>query len=886
MRLEHWFYTVPLRLRSLFWRAQVEAELDEELRYHLERQIEVNIAAGMSAEEARYAALRAMHGLDQRKEECRDMRRLNFVDNLWRDSRYAIRQLGKNPGFACTAIFVLTLGTSAAIVILGFADAALLKPLPYRDQSRLVAVFESSPRNARSIVSYLDFTDWKNLNNVFSSIDAFALNGGFTLMTSTGAESVPGTRVSAGFFHTLGVTPLLGRDFKPDEDSPGATRTIIISYAAWQRRFSAREDALGQTVTLNGTPSTIIGVLPPDFHFAPFGGAEFWTTLRSTDPCEKQRGCHNLMTIGRLKDEVSIQNAAADMQLIAQQLSKDYPDSNRDFGAATLVPLRDVIVGDVRPVLLILLSGAGLLLLIAYVNVTTLLLLRSDKRGREIAVRGAVGASTARLFQQFAIEGLVLAAVGGLFGLVFAEWGMRFLARLIPGDKLASMPYFRDLGLNIFTIGFSCFISVLGGLLFAIIPIARTSLSQIRTGLKEGSRGNAGITWRRLGSKLVVLEVAVAIVLMVGAGLLGKSLYQLLHVDTGFRTDHLALLSLTWPPASYGKDQQKIVLEREVMSRISSLPGVESVAVSLTSPVGPAWGSSNLHVVGQPIQGEHNEVLHRQVSSAYFTTLQAQLLSGRYFADNEDASKPLVAIVNRTLAKKYFSGADAIGKQIYYDWQPQLPIQIVGVVDDLKEGPLEGEALPVLYVPFEQKPVAGFAVLVRTSQAEALLLPNMISTIHAIDPLISISNSQTMTERINQSPSAYLHRSAAWVVGAFAAAAFLLSIVGLYGVVAYSTSQRTQEIGVRMALGAQRRNVYQLILSEAGRLTAMGVVLGLGCSLAAARLLRTMLFGVSTWDAPTLLAVPVVLVISALLASCIPARRAGSVNPVEALRSE
>jgi predicted permease len=291
-------------------------------------------------------------------------------------------------------------------------------------------------------------------------------------------------------------------------------------------------------------------------------------------------------------------------------------------------------------------------------------------------------------------------------------------------------------------------------------------------------------------------------------------------------------------------------------------------------------------VAGQPNEGEHNEVLHRQVSSGYFATLQARLLGGRYFADGEDASKPPVAIINRTLANKYFSGGDAIGKQIYYDWQPQLPMQIVGVIEDVKEGPLEGEALPVLYVPFDQKPVAWFAVLVRTSQAEASLFPNMISAIHGIDPFISISKGETMTERINQSPSAYLHRSAAWLVGTFAAAAFLLSVVGLYGVVAYSVSHRTQEIGVRMALGARRSSIYQLILSEAGRLTAIGVVLGIGCSLAAARLLRTMLFGVSTWDAPTLIAVPVILGISALLACCIPARRASSINPVEALRSE
>lgn len=633
-----------LRLRSLFRGPDVEHELDAELRFHLDQQIEENMAAGMSAEEARYAARRTIGGLAQIREECRDMRGLNVVDNAVQDFRYAIRQLRRNPGFACTSIFVLALGICAAVAIFGFVDAALIKPLPYRDQSRLVAAFESSPGDARSVLSYLDFADWKNLNKVFSSIDAYALNGGFTLSTGTGAEQVPGTRVSAGFFRTLGVTPVLGRDFNSGEDSPAATHTVLLSYAAWQKRFGARRDVLGQTLTLNGAPSIIIGVLPRDFHFAPYGAAEFWGTLRSSDNCEQHRDCHNLITIARLKDGVSIEIASPNMQSIARQLRNQYPDSNRDFGSANLVPLRDVIVGDVRPILLVLLSGAGLLLMIAYVNVTTLLLARSDQRQREIAVREALGASSSRLFHQFATEGLALAAVGGFFGLVFAEWGMRLLASLIPADKMDSMPYLRGLGLNLLTVACACSMSLLAAILFATIPIARTSLSEMIEGLKEGARGYAGTTWRRFGSNLVVIEVGIAMVLMVGAGLLGKSLYLLLHLDVGFRPDHLALLQTAWPPASYETDQQKIVLERQILDRISTLPGVKSVAISLARPIDSAWGTTSFHVAGRPNHGEHNEVLNRQVSSGYFTTLQARLLRGRYFLEAEDASKPLVSL--------------------------------------------------------------------------------------------------------------------------------------------------------------------------------------------------------------------------------------------------
>jgi macrolide transport system ATP-binding/permease protein len=875
-----------LRFRSLFFRKTIDRELDEELPYHLERQIDADIAAGMTPQDARFAALRSIKDIEQRKEECRDMRGLTMIDNAVQDFRYATRQLRKNPGFACTAIFVLALGISAAVAIFGFVDAALIKPLPYRDQARLVAVFTASPGDARSIVSYLDFTDWKARNAVFSSIDAYALNGGFTRKTGGGMEQVPGTRVSAGFFHTLGVIPVLGRAFREGEDALGAARTVVLSYAAWQKRFGGKRDVLGQTVTLNGAPNIIIGVLPPHFHFAPQGKAEFWATLRSTDACEQQRGCHNLITIARLKDGVTLGAASANMQSIVRQLRNQYPDSNRDFGSASLVPLRDVIVGNVRPLLLALLSGAGLLLLIACVNVVTLLLARSDKRQREIAVRGALGASSSRLFHQFATEGLTLASAAGLFGLALAGWSMRFLAGLIPADKMASMPYLYGLGLRLPTIALGCSISLLAGALFSIVPMARLSRPAMTGGLKENARGYAGTTWRRFGSKLVVVEVAIAMVLMVSAGLLGKSLYLLLHVDTGFRPDHLALLQTTWPLANYATDRQKIALERQVVDRISALPGVRSAAISLATPVGSVWGTTSFQVVGRPNHGEHNEVLHRQVSAGYFATLEARLSHGRYFREAEDASQPLVAIINRTLANKYFPGEDPIGKQIYYDWRPQSPMQIAGVVDDIKEGPLEGATWPTLYVPFDQNPVAWFAILVRTSQADASLLPDMISAVRRIDPLIAISGGETMTEKIDQSPSAYLHRSAAWLVGTFAVAAFLLSVVGLYGVVAYSVAQRTREIGVRMALGAERGTVYQLILREAGRLTAFGLILGLVCSLTAAALLRSLLFGVHSWDAPTLIGVAAVLGVSALLASYIPARRAASVNPVEALRTE
>ena len=876
---------IRLRLRSLLSRKKAEQELEEEFRYHLERETEERIASGINPDDARYAALQSIRDIEQHKEGCRDMRGVSLIDSSVQDLRYTFRQLRKNPGFTCAAVFVLGLGISAAVTMFGFVDAALIRPLPYKDQSRLVAVFESSPGDARSIGSYLDFADWKRLNHVFNSIDAYALNGSFTLTTQSGAEQVPGTRVSAGFFYTLGIVPVVGRDFRSGEDQPGAPPAALLSYSAWQKRFGGRQDAIGKSIILNGAPTTVIGVLPREFQFALYGGAEFFGTLRRSDICEQSRACHNLITIARLKHGVSIETASADMRLIVQRLRDEYPESNRNFGSANLVPLRELVVGNIRPILLALLAGAGLLLLIAYVNVTALLLARSEKRQREIAVRGALGASSTRLIRQFAIEGFALAGLGGLLALLLAGWGLQFLISLVPPTRMESMPYFRGLHLNLLTVGFDGTAVLLASLVFAMIPVARISLSEIFERLKEGARGTAGRVWQRLGSNLVVAEVAIAMSLMLAAGLLGKSFYLLLHLDLGFNPDHLAAVQTSWAPGRYTADQE-VNLGRQIVDRISRLPGVQSVALSNAPPIDSGWGTGSFHIVGQPNHGESNEVLQRHVSATYLPALEARLMRGRYFRDDEDASKPLVAIIDRTLANKYFPNGDALGKQIYWDWQPKSFIEIIGIVDDIKEGPLAGAAWPAIYVPQDQSPWAWPAVLLRTSQRESSLFPEITCVIHGIDPFISVSDAQTMVERINRSPSAYLHRSSALLIGGFAVIAFALSVVGLYGVVAYSVGQRTREIGIRMALGAERSAVLSLIMKQAGRITVFGIALGIVFSLSTATLMRTLLFGIRSWDVPTLVTVAAVLATSALLASYLPARRAASVNPTDALRTE
>jgi len=874
-----------LRLRSLFQRDRVDRELDEELQYHLEREMEERVNAGMDPGEARRVVRLMSAGVVQRKEECRDMRGVNVFDNVMQDTRFAVRQLRKALVFTCAATLTLALGIGASVAIFAFVDAALIRPLPYREPSRLVGVYETVKLFPRSNLSYQDYLDWKKLNTVFTSLAVYQ-GGGVQLATPSGVERAPGARVSDDFFRTLGVAPIMGRDFRPGEDLPAAPRTVLLSYSAWQRRYGGASDVLGRTISINDNPTLIVGVLPADFHFAPVGSPEFWTTLHpSANGCDARRSCHGLYGVARLNDGTSLETAMANVKAIAAQLEQQYPDSNRGQGA-TVAALADVIVGTVRPILLVLLGGAGLLLVIATVNVASLILVRSESRRREVAVRRALGASAWRVVAQFVTEGVLLVGLGTVAGVLLAVWAMQLLTALVPANLMAGMPYLQSLGLNARVLAFAAGVAVLATALFAVTPILHLSLSRTQSGLTEGSRGTAGNTWRRVGSRLVVFELATAMILLVGAALLGQSLYRLLHVDVGLQADHLAALAVVAPPVKYASNEQQAAFQRRVVNEISTLPGVQSVGVTSTPPL--AGGNTTwIRVDGRPYHGEHNEVQYREVSAGYFTTLGARLIRGRQFRADEDASKPAVVIINQAMARQYFPGEDALGKRLLYAPTTTQPaMEIVGIVDDIKEGPLDTVTNPTMYVVFEQDPTNGFVLFARTAQSDDAMLPTLTAAIHQIDPDVSTFFGSTMTRTINTSPAAYLRRSSASLVGGFAAVAWLLGVIGFYGVVAYSVSQRTREIGVRMALGAERRTVHRLILGEAGRLTIVGVLLGLLGSVAAAALMGDVLFGVRSWDVPTLAAVTVVLALSALVASYIPARRAASVNPVEALRAE
>ncbi|HXW93062.1 MAG TPA: ABC transporter permease, partial [Terriglobales bacterium] len=744
---------------------------------------------------------------------------------------------------------------------------------------------EGNAESPRWPLSYPDYLDWQRLNKSFSSLAIYS-GAGYLLRTRSGTEPVQGERVSGGFFQTLGVHPILGRDFYPGEDRPGGPNVVLLTYGAWIHRFGARRDAVGKAVDLDNEAYTIIGILPRAFVFAPGGNAEFWVPINVLSHHEQMRHFYDFWGIGRLRAGVSIEAALADMKLIARQLQRQYGASHREE-SASVVPLFEIIVGDVRPLLLTLLGGAGLLLLIACVNVGSLVLVRSETRRREIAVRGALGATPARLLLQFVTEGLLLAVFGSLAGVIIAGGIMKPLARLVPMDMASNMPFLGGVGLNAHTGAFAAGIGMMAALLLAATSTLRLSFQKVRDGLAEGDRGAAGRLWRRLGANLVVVELTVAVVLLAGAGLLGRSFYRLLHVPLGFDPSHLATVGVMAPDAVYSNREKIVGLYREIVRRASSLPGVQSAGITSLLPVHCNCAVDSIGFPERPFNGEHNEVDERHISADYLPTLKARLVRGRFFSETEDASGSGVAVVNQALARKYFPAEDPIGQKITDDEMGRPSVwEIIGVVDDVREGPLDVDPWPAEYFPISYTQDHYFTLAVRTGQDVGELLPVLVSTLHQIDPSLGVSDEESMTEQIDGTQAALLHRFAAWLVGGFAAMALILGVVGLYGVISYSVSQRTREIGIRIALGAQRSSVYSLVVREAGRLTGAGLAIGLVCSVGTSLLTRRLLFGVQAWDAATLTGVAVLLGLASMVASLLPALRAASVNPTDALRAE
>jgi macrolide transport system ATP-binding/permease protein len=869
----------------MFKRKRGAEDFAEEIKSHLALEADELQSEGLSEDEASRRA-KVGFGNMQKAQELFYLRgRITWFDDLLNDIKFAVRQLTKHPGFTTVAILVLALGIGTSVAIFAFVDAALLEPLPYANPDRIMSVNESDTKLPGWPLSYPDFLDWQAQNKSFSSLDIYTASG-YLLRTNSGTEAVKGERVSGSFFHTLGVNPMLGRDFNPGEDRPGGPNVVLLSYEAWTHRFGGRHEVVGQTVDLDNKPYTIIGVLPPSFSFALSGGAEFWVPINTLSPHEHSRAFYAFFGIGRLRDGIAVQSAQAEMRTISKQLQGQYAITGRDLNAS-VIPYSEVVVGDVRPILVMLLGGASMILLIACVNVSSLVLVRSESRRREIALRGALGATPSRLVRQFVTEGLLLAGLGSGAGIIVAAALMRLLTRLVPKGMASGMPFLDGVGLNTHTIAFAGATALLAAVLLATTPALRLSLQRMRDALTDGDRGAASRLWRRLGANLVIVELAIAVVLLAGAGLFGRSLYRLLHVPLGFDANHLATVEVAAPPSISKTKEQTVELYREVIQRVASLPGAELAGLTSRLPVGCNCPTDGIRIVGRPYHGEHNEVNERHVSASYLPALKATLMRGRFFTEADDASHPGVAIINQALARKYFPGLDPIGQSIADDEGGQPSVwQIVGVVDDVREGPLDVNIAPTEYFPINQIGEPSFTLAARSSQDSNALLPVLVSTLHQINPELGVSDEVTLSEKIGTTQAALLHRFSAWLVGGFATTALILGVVGLYGVIAYSVSQRTREIGVRMALGAQRGSVYRLVLRQAGWLTLAGLAIGLFCSLGTSILLRSLLFGVHAWDPVTFLSVAGLLGMASMAATFLPARRAASIDPVEALRAD
>jgi len=883
-----WLTRLRLRARSLVSSARVGQELDDELRYHLDREIEEQLAAGLTLDEARRAARHSMGLSGVSVEECRDMQGISVIDHRVQDLRFAVRQLRKHPAFALTVIVVFALGLASSVAMFGFVDAALIKPLPYHDPTRLVTLFgarpDLAPAQTRGGASYLNFVDWRERSRAFTTMAAYDVREGFTLTTATGSERVSGLRVTSGFFKTLGVVPILGREFDRSEEGLAAPATVMLSHNAWQTRFDGRADIVGQTIMLQGQPHLVIGVLPRGFHFTMASQADFWATIRGPQPCWEIRGCQSLQAVARLADGMSLEAARAGFDVVLQDLRAQY--SVRDPVTAKLVPLRDVMSGNVRPLLLMLLSGAALLLAIAAIIVVSLLLARTDSRVREIAVRDALGASSRRLMQQFATEALVLVAAGCALGLTFAAWGIRALQGLLTTDLINRLPYLMDVGMNLRLMTFACAVSAIIAVALAAVPMLRVSLYGRPDALRDGGRGSAGTTWSRFGAPLVVAQLAIATILLTSAALISGSLYRLVHTDTGFDAEPLMTASVTLAGRANSADPiaQPGVLARAVADRVAVLPGVQAAGYADLLPVALSFApASTFWIVGRADDRQIRDNWPvRRVSAGYFDALGVRLIRGRTLSEDDVAAQRLVIVINETAARRFFPDDEPIGKQIAFGDADSPHREIIGVVTDIQDGPLETPPHPAGYVPFDQ---IGFGLIVRQANPEAAMAVSLASAIREVhkDVLVNVGR---LRERIEQTPTATTHRSAAWLAVGFALTALVLSVVGLYGVVAYSVAQRTREIGVRMALGAQRRSVYRLVMGQAAWLVGAGTVLGTICAIGAAMMLRQMFFDVRPWSPTTSGIAAVILAASAFVATYLPARRAASTNPLDVLRAD
>jgi len=808
------------------------------------------------------------------------------MTKLLQDLRYGVRTLIKKPGFVLVAVVTLALGIGGSTAIFTVVNAALLRGLPYKSSNQLYHLWERTPQkefNKREF-SYPDYQDYQQ-NSVFDGLAAYTGGGGAILSGNGEPESIPAVRASANFFSVLGVDPLVGRTFQNGEDKPGGPKVTVLTYGFWQRKFGGDPGVVGRALTINGESYTVIGVLPASFQFA-LRPSDLWLPYQPTPNQLSRRFLHGTNLIGRLKSDVSAAQAQSELSVIASRIEQQYKDSHAGT-QATLLPLQEEVVGSVRPILLVLLAAVGFVLLIACANVASLLLTRSLARQKEVAIRSALGASRWRVIRQLLTESLALSVIGGAAGLLIAYWGTPALVASLPQSQLNAMPFLKSLHIDASILAFSFGLSLLTGLVFGLAPAMQSSRLDLNEVLKEGGRNSSAGAGHRLRSAMVVSEIALAVVLLIGAGLMMKSLYRLLQTNVGFKTDNLLTMTVILPATKYKEDTQSINFNDQVQERVQALAGVSGAGTVNILPLN-GGNTTRLNIEGDPIPppGQEVEANIRTVSDTYFQTLGIPLLAGRYFDASDKPDGQGVIIIGKSVADRMFAGRNPIGRKIKYAGIEAPTELIVGVVGDVKITGLDQAIKPVLYYPFRQSASIFSNLVVRTNSDPTALATAVRNEIRSLEPEAAILNVTTMNTMISQTPASFMRRFPALVMGVFAGVALVLASIGIYGVVSYSVSQQTHFIGVRMALGAAPADILKMVMKQGLWLALLGVGIGVGASLGVMRLLNDLLFGVKTTDAGTFAIVTGTLFVVALLACYLPARRATKVDPLVALRYE
>ena len=800
---------------------------------------------------------------------------LLMLANMIRDARYAVRQLIRTPGFSLVAVLTVALAIGASSSMFSVVNGVLLRPLPYPEPDRLVRVHEVVPQFGRFSVAPATFLDWRQQATVFEHIAA--INPSSAVLNGTGdAVRLTGALVSWDTFDMLRVAPMLGRTFRAEEETAGKDTVVVISHGMWQNRLGGNRDVIGRSLNLNGVAVAVVGVMPADFNFP--DGAEFWRPL--TFPGKPSRGGHFLSVIARLEPGVTVAQAGAEMKTIAERLAVQYPDQSANE-TADVVSLHEQTVGSIRPALLTLLAAVGVVILIACANVANLLLVRASVRDKEIAIRTALGAGRTRLVMQMLAESLVLAAAGGALGVLLAYLAIAPIQSLSAGG----IPRARNISIDATVLAFATAVSILTGILFGLAPAWQVSRSTIGSVLKEGGRSSVGSGGRWMRNALLVAEVAMSIVLLVGAVLLLRSFARLTNVDPGFEPERVLAFRVGLPPATYPEDHNRIAFFDRLLQSLDARPDTTSAGMIQALPMRGDYSLSfTIRGRPQPKPNEGPSANYRVISADYFKTLAIPLLRGRTFTAADGPKSPLVAVVDQKFVDRHFPGEDPLGKGIDIGNGTDGYYEIVGVVGDVRQASMESNPDPTMYVPFTQDVFSTMWVVARTTGDPARLTTAVRETVRAIDPSLPPYSITPLATIVSESVAR--RRFSMLLLGAFALMALFLAAVGLYGVVAYSVSQRTQEIGLRMAIGAQPGDVLRMVLGGGMRLAILGVVIGIASALAMAQVLATMLYEIRPFDPASYVTTATVLMAVAILACYVPARRAMRVDPVVAMRQE